>query len=78
MNIGRLVEPQNINIAFGKDMAIITNFEKCSNVDSEGNPVTISIRATNTYRIENGEWKMVGHHTDLLPFCWRNLPNKSQ
>jgi ketosteroid isomerase-like protein len=24
-------------------------------------------RATNIYRLENGEWKMVSHHVDALP-----------
>ena len=33
-----------------------------------GNIVPVSIRATNIFRKENGAWKMIGHHTDLLPF----------
>jgi len=28
----------------------------------------VSIRATNVFRKEGGQWKMIGHHTDLLPF----------
>ena len=28
----------------------------------------VSIRATNLFRKEHGTWKMIGHHTDLLPF----------
>jgi ketosteroid isomerase-like protein len=31
-------------------------------------PEKVSIRATNIYRKENGQWKMIGHHTDLLPY----------
>jgi ketosteroid isomerase-like protein len=34
----------------------------------DGKPQQVSIRATNTFRKENGQWKMIGHHTDLLPF----------
>jgi hypothetical protein len=26
-----------------------------------------SIRATNIFRKEDGQWKMIGHHVDLLP-----------
>jgi ketosteroid isomerase-like protein len=39
-----------------------------SNLDAEGRPLQVSIRATNVFRKENGDWKMIGHHTDLLPF----------
>ena len=35
---------------------------------AEGRPLQVSIRATNIFRKEKGEWKMIGHHTDLLPF----------
>jgi hypothetical protein len=28
----------------------------------------VKLRATNSYRMENGVWKMVGHHTDPLPY----------
>jgi hypothetical protein len=31
----------------------------------------VSIRATNIFRKENGVWKMIGHHTDLLPYVAR-------
>jgi hypothetical protein len=30
--------------------------------------VSVSIRATNLFRKEDGSWKMIGHQTDLLPF----------
>jgi ketosteroid isomerase-like protein len=33
-----------------------------------GQPQTVTIRATNIFRRENGQWKMIGHHTDLLTF----------
>ena len=34
----------------------------------DGKPQAVSIRATNLFRKEDGTWKMIGHHTDLLPF----------
>ncbi len=66
--LGGTVEPSDIKISINGNIATTVNFEKGSNVDSDGNPVEISIRATNTFRKERGKWKMIGHHTDLLPF----------
>ena len=28
----------------------------------------VSLRATTTFRKENGLWKVIGHHTDTLPY----------
>jgi ketosteroid isomerase-like protein len=30
-----------------------------------GEPISLENRATNVYRKENGEWKLVHHHADL-------------
>lgn len=32
-----------------------------------GKPVESEVRATNVYRLEDGEWKIVHHHTDADP-----------
>lgn len=68
MNLGGKVEPEQVHITAGKELAVVNNFEKGENVDAEGKPVTVSIRATNLFRKEEGKWKMIGHHTDLLPY----------
>jgi len=68
MKLGGTVKPENMTITVGNNLAFTTNYEKGSNVDSEGKPIEVSIRATNTFRKEDGKWKMIGHHTDLLPF----------
>lgn len=34
----------------------------------EGRVQNVRIRATNIFRKENSDWKMISHHTDLLPF----------
>ncbi|MCA9097948.1 MAG: nuclear transport factor 2 family protein, partial [Planctomycetaceae bacterium] len=33
-----------------------------------GKSTKISLRATNVFRKENDKWKLIGHHTDKLPF----------
>jgi len=68
MKLGGTVKPENMTITVGKNLAFTVNYEKGSNVGSEGKPQEVSIRATNTFRKEDGKWKMIGHHTDLLPF----------
>ena len=48
------------------DMATVCNVEKGKNKDNKGVIREVSIRATNTFRKEEGKWKMVGHHVDPL------------
>jgi ketosteroid isomerase-like protein len=68
MKLGGTVKAENMTIKVGKDIAVTSNYEKGSNINAEGKPQEVSIRTTNTFRKEDGKWKMIGHHTDLLPF----------
>jgi hypothetical protein len=34
-------------------------------MSAEGKPVPVSFRVTNMFRLENNQWKMVHHLTDL-------------
>ena len=68
MKLGGTVKPENMTITVGNNLAFTTNYEKGSNRNADGKTVEVSIRATNTFRKEDGKWKMIGHHTDLLPF----------
>jgi len=34
----------------------------------DGKAEKVMLRATNVFRKENEQWKMIGHHTDTLPF----------
>ena len=67
MKLGGKVEASDVRIVVGKDIAVVCNYEKGEN-NVEGKVQKVSIRATNTYRKEGGKWKMIGHHTDLLPY----------
>jgi ketosteroid isomerase-like protein len=66
--LGGEVRPEGTRMTVGRDLAVIQTVERGANVDSQGNPLAVSIRATNVFRKEGGKWKMIGHHTDLLPF----------
>lgn len=67
MKLGGKVEPKEIHIIVGRELAVVQNYEVGNNV-VDGNQSKVKIRATNLYRMENDDWKMIGHHTDLLPF----------
>jgi ketosteroid isomerase-like protein len=68
MKLGGAVNAEDMRVTTGNEIAVSSNYSKGENVDAEGKPQTVSIRATNTFRKEDGKWKMIGHHTDLLPF----------
>jgi ketosteroid isomerase-like protein len=66
--LGGQVQAKDVHITVGQDMAVVSNLEVGQNFDADGNPEQVEIRATNLFRKEGGQWKMIGHHTDLLPF----------
>jgi len=68
LKLGGKVEPYELRATVGNELAFTQCFEKGSNLDAQGRTVQVSIRATNLFRKEGGKWKMIGHHTDLLPF----------
>ena len=68
LNLGGKVLPEDIHTTIGQDLAVVICQEVGNNVDAAGEPIQVSIRATNVFRKENGQWKLIGHHTDLLPF----------
>ncbi len=68
LKLGGQVVPQDMKMIMGQDFAVTSNYELGENTDKDGKVQKVSIRATNVFRKENGEWKMVSHHTDLLPY----------
>lgn len=68
MKLGGKVEPENMHITVGQELGVVQNYEKGENTNAEGKRQQVSIRATNLFRKEDGKWKMIGHHTDLLPY----------
>ena len=68
MKLGGMVTPKKMRITVGRDLAIVSNYEIGENAGPEGKPRKVEIRATNLFRKEDGEWKMIGHHTDTLPY----------
>lgn len=68
MKLGGEVKAENMHITVGQELGVVQNYENGENTNAEGKPQQVSIRATNLFRKEDGMWKMIGHHTDLLPY----------
>jgi ketosteroid isomerase-like protein len=68
MKPGGKVEPDEMQITVGSEIAIVQNYEKGANTNTGGKNANVAIRATSIFRREQGMWKMIGHHTDLLPY----------
>ena len=66
MKMGGSIKPAQVKITAGSDLATVSNMEVGS-VAIQGKKKAISLRATSIYRKEKGQWKMIGHHTDLIP-----------
>ena len=68
MLLGGHVDPDELHVTVGADLAIIECYEVGSNRDPLGAELPVRIRVTNSFRKQQGQWKMIGHHTDLLPY----------
>ncbi len=61
------IQAEDVHVQVGRDLAVTQCFEKGKNTDADGKTFDISIRATDIFRKEDGKWKMISHHTDLIP-----------
>ncbi len=68
LKMGGKVQFEDAHVIVGQDLAFTSGWERGQNVGPDGKTQLVSIRATNVFRKEDGAWKMIGHHTDLLPF----------
>jgi ketosteroid isomerase-like protein len=68
LKLGGDVQFDDVQVTVGQDLALTNGWERGQNVGADGKVKVVSIRATNVFRKEGGSWKMIGHHTDLLPF----------
>lgn len=67
MKLGGRVTYKNLIVQAGRDLAYTVCIEEGENMTANGKAVRISHRATNIFRKEKGEWRLIHHHTDLSP-----------
>lgn len=68
LKLGGHIQPVDVHAFVGQEIAVVSDYEEGENTNVNGKTVHVKLRATNIYRKENGQWKMIGHHTDLLPY----------
>ena len=68
LKLGGKVEPKDMRITVGRDLAIISNFEVGENI-VDGKAQKVSIRATSIFRKEDGKWK-------ILQVVWQSPAKK--
>ena len=66
--LGGTARPTQIHAVVGDSVAVVSNYEEGENTNAAGKVEKLKLRATSMYRLEDGQWKMVGHHTDTLPY----------
>jgi ketosteroid isomerase-like protein len=64
MKLGGKIECREMYMYVGGDMGYVICIEAGKNMNPDGSVVNVNHRATNIFRLENGEWKLVHHHTD--------------
>lgn len=65
--LGGTIKMDGAEVQVGGLIGVITGIETGENV-LDGKPQKVSIRTTSVFRKEDGKWKMIGHHTDKLPY----------
>lgn len=71
LNLKGDINPVDVHVTLGQDFAATTCYVRGHNFDLGGERHEVAIRDTNLFRKEGGAWKMVGHHSDPLPFVGR-------
>lgn len=65
MKLGGKIVCRDLHVYAGTDMGYTVCVEEGENMSAEGKPVMVSHRATNIFHLENGQWKLVHHQTDI-------------
>ena len=67
LKIGGKVEISNVVITVGKDIAVTHQLVNSADVEVASVNNDDSLRASSVFRKEDGKWKMIGHHVDVIP-----------
>ena len=63
--LGGEVRGEDVRHFSGAGLGFAVGFER-GEVHLDGRVAPVEIRATSMYRVEDGAWRMIGHHTDPL------------
>ncbi|MBK5269504.1 MAG: nuclear transport factor 2 family protein [Bacteroidia bacterium] len=65
MKFGGKIVCKDLHVFAGTDMGYIVCVEEGENMSADGKQVVVSHRATNIFHLENGQWKLVHHQTNI-------------
>lgn len=70
LKLGGTVKPEEITVVLGSELAFSYNTVVGEQPDKDStSPHQISLRAISVFRkMEDGDWKMIAHQADILPF----------
>ncbi len=68
MKLGGSIEIMERHVTLGEEIAVVHHRAKAANAGISGNRVESSLRGTNVFRNEAGQWKLIAHHSDPLAF----------
>jgi ketosteroid isomerase-like protein len=58
---------EDITVTLGSDVACLVCLERWARKESDGRPApTMELRVTQTFRLEDGRWRLVHRHADEL------------
>ncbi len=66
LKLGGKIAAKDVQITQNGNLAVVVNYEVGEIKGPNGSMQKVSIRATSSFRQENGTWKMIGHHADRL------------
>ena len=67
LKIGGKVKHKNVHVNVGKDIAVTHQLVQSVDTDKSGVNKHAALRASSVFRKEDGKWKMIGHHVDVIP-----------
>ncbi len=65
MKLGGKIVCKDKHLYSAGDIGYVVCVEEGENISPEGKSVKVSHRATNIFHLENGQWKLIHHHTDI-------------
>lgn len=68
LKLGGEVEPHDVVVTMlSSEVALTVTTEMGENPNTPAGPQEVNIRSTKLFRLEDGEWKLIYDHVDLLP-----------
>ena len=67
VNIGGEVVHSDVVVNVGKEIAVTHQLVRSADVEADSIDKDAFLRASSVFRKEEGRWKMIGHHVDVIP-----------